>query len=186
MIIFSQTLSVYSKTHHKNGNKVGLLTLTPTQWRFLCFVALANLEAFILTRPYTLFSTIPLPFGIQPLLPFEQLILARKLALTIFIALSQIGPYLSPDPTPTNPSTAAELTATLTPHLERLEALTSVLEQQTGQAMATEFMPMQGDEEAVTQLEKKVKEHLLESQLRADPGVRDAVAGAIRRIRREV
>lgn len=70
------------------------------------------------------------------------------------------------------------------PYIGKLEALATVLDQQAGQVVMTEFMPFQGSEELVGRLEGVLEEYLIETQIRGDEGVRAAMGRAMRAMRR--
>ena len=120
---------------------------------------------------------------IQPLLPFQQIVLARKATVAFFIALGQLSPLLT-SPTmvddSSKPSTAAELAAQLRPHLDQLQILATVTEQQAVQTVISEFMPFQGDEPGLERVEKRLEDYFVESKVNADENVRGAMREALR------
>ncbi|KAF8474219.1 hypothetical protein BDZ91DRAFT_713874 [Kalaharituber pfeilii] len=162
-------------------------------WRFVAFFSLLIIELYLITHPTNLLSPSPssLPFPLSllssllpPLLPFEQLILIRKLVFSFFIALSQIGPMFVRSTTaptaPSKPSTASEAYAALRPYLAKLQALANILENQSNQALAAEFMPFQGDKEGVERLEEALEGYIVEGIMRGDEEVREALGRAMR------
>ena len=157
------------------------------QWRFFSLMALFTLETFILTRTYNLFNSLPPPFlailPIQPLLPYQQIILARKAAVAFFIALGQLSPLLT-SPTmvdgSSKPSTAAELAAQLRPHLDQLQVLVTIMTQQAAQTVESEFMPFQGEESGLERVERRLEDYFVESKVNTDENVRGAMREAMR------
>ncbi|KAI5785950.1 DnaJ domain-containing protein [Geopyxis carbonaria] len=147
-------------------------------WRFFTFFALLIVEITVITRPYTLFTWLPLP---KTLLPFEQLILARKVVLTSFIAFSQLGPMLR-----TDHSRIADSPDVLQNKLEIIFQAAGFTDNEANKALVQEYMPFDQDKNTLKYVETKMGEWMLEQAVRNDPEVRDAIGKAIARKRFDV
>ncbi|KAL9613147.1 MAG: hypothetical protein Q9167_002312 [Letrouitia subvulpina] len=155
-------------------------------WRYLIFSCLAVLEVYTLTRPYPppvlskvlnpLLTTIT---SHPPLLPFQLLVLAHKMTITVFIAFSQLSPLFANSTPPTSSSAPTSDEQ----RLVRLENLAQANEIEAARLLALEMAPFVGDEEGQKNLRGKVKEWLVQNTIRADPEVRDAMGRALQRRR---
>ncbi|KAI9880799.1 MAG: hypothetical protein M1830_000235 [Pleopsidium flavum] len=153
-------------------------------WRYLSFTALLTFELHTLTRPdSTALSAMNLIFQAltkhPAYLPFELLILARKATITVFIAISQLGPLLQ-DPQ------RALLQHTEFAQQQQLNRLTQVArgnEIEATRLLALDMAPFTGDEQALKDVRGKMKEWLVQNTIRADPEVRDAVGKVMGRRR---
>ncbi|KAA8904568.1 hypothetical protein FN846DRAFT_779565 [Sphaerosporella brunnea] len=143
-------------------------------WRYYVFIALATFELTLMSRPYTVLPDIPF---VKPLLAFEAVELARKIALTSFIALNQLGPSLMKD----NP--AASATQALEARLGQLVGLAGFVEKEAAMIQHTELLPFEQDAAVMKRVERRVGEWLVENQVRNDPEVRDALGKALQRRR---
>lgn len=142
-----------------------------TRPEFLPFVSFVN-------RGLSLFGSHP------PYLPFEVINLARKVTLTIYIALSQIGPILAAQFGGPNEQRAEEDDAkALAQGLQRLEETTRQLDSDVGRLLDMELTPFKGDDAAVSNLQGKMREWLVQNTIRADPMVRDALGTSFTRRR---
>ena len=133
-------------------------------------------EAAVITTPYNFLDRINawgLP--LKALLPFEQLVIARKVVLTSFIAFSQLGPLISP----AAPAKGEELSTTL----ERLQYVSAFVENEAKKLLVHEILPFEGDVAAMKGLERKMGEWIVEDSVRRDPEVREAMGRAILRKR---
>ncbi|KAH0599872.1 hypothetical protein MHUMG1_02662 [Metarhizium humberi] len=110
----------------------------------------------------------------EPYLPFQFIALLRKLILTVYIALSQIGPLLVQSPQTKKPK-AADDEKSLRESLVRLETLSKQLDADAGRLMDMEVAPFKGDTASVHNLQGKMREWLVQNTIRADPMVRDAM-----------
>ncbi|KAI9682161.1 MAG: hypothetical protein M1817_000215 [Caeruleum heppii] len=162
-------------------------------WRYIIFASLALFEFSTITRPYTLpvLTSFLNPLiskltAHPPYVPFQSLILIRKLVLTLFIAFSQLGPLLSepaPSPTPaTKPASAKDHEAQ---QLSRLAGLTAATDFEATRLLGLEMSPFAGDDEGLGRVRGRMQEWLVQNTVRADPEVRDAVGRVLVRKRRE-
>jgi hypothetical protein len=146
-------------------------------WRFLVLTALIVLEATLLSRPYPVLPTIPF---VKPLLAFEHAVLMRKIAVTSFIAFNQLGPFLVVKKMATSSPEALEA------KLEQIMQTAGVLEVEAAKAQHIEFVPFEGDASAKGEVERKMRDWLVELMIRSDPEIRDAMGNAKNRRRRGV
>ena len=108
------------------------------------------------------------------MLQFQVLILARKIALSLFIAASQLGSFFQ-HATPA-PASASGIPSVLeSQQLTRLEQLAQVLEVEASRLLALDMSPFVGDEAGVKELRGRVREWLVTNTIRSDPEVRDAM-----------
>ncbi|MCJ1317902.1 hypothetical protein MMC15_003229 [Xylographa vitiligo] len=163
--------------------------MTPfMKWRYLFSVLLLILEFYTITRPYwpPVLNNAINPILIRltshpPLLPFQLLVLARKTTLSIFIALSQLGPLLQP-----KPSVSATFSSTggiNLQQLNRIEQITQATEVEATRLLGLDMAPFLGDEQIVDDLKAKLKEWLVQNTIRNDPEVRDAMGKVMGRRR---
>ena len=131
----------------------------------------------MITTPYNFLERFAGLLPMKALLPFEQLIIARKVVLTSFIAFSQLGPLLVMSPT------GGDKQAELNNTLERLHYISEVVENEAKKLLVQEVVPFDDDPEALKGLERKMGEWIVENQVRSDPEVQQAMGKAIARRR---
>ena len=150
------------------------------QWRYFIFAALFVLEYYTLTRSFVppLLTRLINPLlsltSHPPLLPFQMLTLAHKATLTLFIALSQLGPVFAPPQAITVASSTFD-----TQQLNRLEQTSKALDIEASRLLAFDIAPFADDEAGVKELRGRVKDWLVNNTIRADPEVRDAMGRAM-------
>lgn len=160
-------------------------------WRYLAMVSLLVFELYTMTRPD---SPIVLTRVVNPLitrlglrspyLPFQFLSLARKIVLTVFIAISQIGPLLAQA---RGPGAAGDASGTVQgQQLDFLDQLGMVLDQESAKLVELELVPFAGDAEAMRDMRNLMREWLLNNAVRNDGQVRDALGRALQRRREGV
>ncbi|KAI9842548.1 MAG: hypothetical protein M1837_007061 [Sclerophora amabilis] len=147
-------------------------------WRFLSYIALLAFEINTVTRPYfpsittKIFNPLFATFTWHPpYLPFQQLILFRKLLVTIHIALSHLGPYMQP----TEPSGQANDEAAQHQQLDRLDQVSKVTDLEASRLLGLDMAPFANDERTMGELRARLQEWLVQNTIRTDPDVRDAV-----------
>ncbi|KAL2263474.1 hypothetical protein VTK26DRAFT_6681 [Humicola hyalothermophila] len=125
--------------------------------------------------------------GRPPYLQFQAIALARKLAVTVYIAFSQIGPLLTADTSRghlvVGGKRGAGDEAALREGLERLEGAVKRLDADAARLLETEMAPFAADEETRNAVSTKVKEWLIQNTIRSDPMVRDALGKSFARRR---
>ena len=117
-----------------------------------------------------------------PYLPFQLMALARKLTLTVYIALSQIGPLLVQEDSSSRRA-AGDEEKTLRQSLDRLENIARQVDVDASRIMEMQVAPYKGDAHAVSNLQGKMREWLVQNTIRADPMVRDALGTSFRKRR---
>lgn len=155
-------------------------------WRWLGLLTFAVLEAHIVSRPYAprfashLVNPLLTNLAAQPpYLPFQLIAILRKCAVTVFIALSQLGPLLSPQ---TAMKTGTEEDQ-LNRQVERLAQLAMATDAEATRLVGMEMAPFVGDAEALREVQKKTSEWLVNNTIRSDPEVRDALGNVLKRRR---
>jgi len=157
-------------------------------YRWLILISLCVFEVHAVTRPafprfLTLINALVTRLSVRPpYLPFQFIQLARKLTITTYIALSQIGPLLV-EHTQQRQRAAQDDERALQQALQRLEVVTNQLNADTERLMDMEIAPFKGDSEAVGNLQGKMREWLVQNTIRADPMVRDALGTSFRKRR---
>lgn len=155
-------------------------------WRYLIMATLFVVEAYAMTRPefpavLTMFVN-PLLSTTRlrpPYLPFQMLALLRKLAITFFIALSQLGPVFQ------GPQSGVQTGDSVSPQqLDRITALTQAADQEVTRLMGLELMPFAGDQAATRDLRTSLKEWLVQNTIKNDPEVKAAIGRVLDRRRR--
>ncbi|KAF8254074.1 chaperone J-domain-containing protein [Wilcoxina mikolae CBS 423.85] len=137
-------------------------------WRFLVLTGLMVGEATLVSRPYQVMPDIPF---VKPLLAFEQAVLMRKVCVTCFIAFNQLGPFL------VGGERKKMGEGGLEGKLEQLMVMAGVVEVEAAKAQHVEFIPFaEGD--GKQEVERKMRDWLVELTVRNDPEVRDAMGNA--------
>ncbi|CAK3751973.1 membrane associated chaperone like [Lecanosticta acicola] len=161
-------------------------------WRYWVMASLFVFELYTATRtefPWLLTEVVN-PFllttGIRrPYLPFQLIVLLRKLTLTFFIAMSQLGPLLQ-DPKQAAAQDGPGVTAQ---QLDRVDALTKQTGEEVNRLVSLELMPyVQTDQmpPAISrELRTTVKEWLVQNTIRNDPEVSGAIKRVLDRRRQE-
>ncbi|KEZ45188.1 hypothetical protein SAPIO_CDS2643 [Scedosporium apiospermum] len=152
-------------------------------WRWFFLVAMAAFELHITTRPSSTLLSLLNPvlesplFSHPPLLQFQLVALARRLCVTFYIALSQIGPLAFPSKTPGDSDKAVHA------QIDRVTALANEVDELSGRLLDVELSPFKGDEEMLKTVRGKIAEWLVQNTIRADPMVKDAMGQSFRRRR---
>lgn len=164
-------------------NYLGYMT-SGKYWRFLTVACLFVFEAYAVTRttwPTILTNLInPIFHNLRirpPYLPFQAITLARKLSITVFIALAQVTPLLK------SPSQTTDESARLQQQLDRLDMLAKHNDQEAGRLLGLELTPFASDENAEKQVRNRLQSWLVENTIRSNPEIRDAMGRALQRRR---
>ncbi|RKF79829.1 putative membrane associated chaperone [Golovinomyces cichoracearum] len=151
-------------------------------WRWFAFVSLGLFELRTLSSPYLppLLTQFLNPILTKytnhpPFLPFQLLQLAHKVCVTLYIALSQIGPFFQNAITG-NPSELA-----LVKKLESLESKSRSIDAEASRSLELEMTPFIRGSNKLESVKEKLKDWLVQNTVKMDPEVRDAVDKAIRR-----
>lgn len=160
-------------------------------WRYVVMTAFFVAELAVITRPVfpgwltgvvnPLLSTTG---AREPYLPFQILVLGRKLAVTFFIALAQLGPLLKDDGAV---SSAAMGEGEGVPQqlVNQMEALARTADQEITRLMGLELSPFLGERSGVRELREAVKEWLVQNTVRNDAEVKTAVNTVLNKRREE-
>ncbi|KAI8725199.1 hypothetical protein NCS52_00090500 [Fusarium sp. LHS14.1] len=157
-------------------------------YRWLILVTLCTFELHTVMRPdfppfvNAVNAVIARVSSLPPYLPFQVISLARRLTITIYIALNQIGPLLVAQVGGQQKADDKDEKA-LQESLNRLEMLTKQLDGDAVRLLDMEMAPYKGDAEAASNLQGKMREWLVQNTIRADPMVRDAMGTSLRRRR---
>ncbi|KAM3521724.1 hypothetical protein MY4038_008927 [Beauveria bassiana] len=163
-------------------------------YRWLLLVALCLLEVTVATRPAfpaplrALNAVLGRVAGLPPYLPFELVHLARKVTLTVYIALSQIGPIVLAQMVPASAAAAADKGVededkAMRDGLLRLEGLTRQLDADAARLIDMELTPFKGDEDMAGKMRAKMRDWLINNTIRSDPMVKDALGQSFRKRR---
>jgi hypothetical protein len=158
-------------------------------YRWVLILILWVFEIYIISRP-----TIPTSLQVfnaflarvtiyPPILPFQAIVLARQFSITLYMAISQIGPLVVTRMIQNNQRPAPDQGKALEQGLGNLEELVKVLDSDALRLMDTELAPFKGDERAKSGLKGKMRQWLVSNTIRADPMVRDALGQSFRRRR---
>ncbi len=160
-------------------------------YRWLLLATLCLLEVTVATRP-----AFPAPLaalnavlasrlsgGLPPYLPFELVHLARKITLTVYIALSQIGPILLAQINPQADKGVDDEDKALREGLLRLEGLARHMDADASRLIDMELTPFKGDEAMVARMRTTMREWLINNTIRSDPLVKDALGNSFRKRR---
>jgi len=157
-------------------------------YRWLVLIALCVFELQAVTRPdfppfVNAINALLAQFtSLPPYLPFQIISLARRLTITFYIALNQIGPLVAVMITGPEKSEEQDEKA-LRQSLNRLEILAKQLDGDALRLLDMEMAPFKGDTEATSNLQGKMREWLVQNTIRADPMVRDAMGTSLRKRR---
>lgn len=155
-------------------------------WRYLAMGCLFMFELHAMTRPSypklltKLLNPVLVAFRARPpYLPFQFLSLARKIVMTVFIAITQIGPLLQQSMGP--PS--ADNSAVQGVQLDRLDMIANSADQELSRLLGLELTPFAVDPAAMQELRTAMREWLVNNTLRNDGQVRNALGQALERRR---
>lgn len=161
-------------------------------WRWLTLVALCVFELHVATRPTfpSFLETFVNPLlrsltAHPPYLPFQAIILARKISVALYAAFSQIGPLLQPPPPgqPAGAKPGETEEKALLQNLDRLEQTARSMDVDAARLMELEMAPFVGDREVIGSMRSKLKEWLVQNTIRSDPMVRDALGNSLQKRR---
>lgn len=114
-----------------------------------------------------------------PYLPFQALSLARKLVVTFFIALSQIGPLLA------GPQISLEQNGkdVQAQQLDRLDANLLTADQEVSRLLGLELTPFASEEASMQELRSSMRRWLVDNTVRSNADVRTAIGNVLQRRR---
>lgn len=163
-----------------------------TFWRYFAVATLFVIELFTITRPTfpavltQVLNPILAGTGFRnPYLPYQMITLLRKITVTFFIAMSQLGPLLQ-DPQQVQQAAASDGSGGVSGKLlDRLDGLTAAADQEVTRLMGLELMPFATESSAARNLRTTTKEWLVQNTVRNDPEVKGAIGRVLERRRRE-
>ncbi|KXL49747.1 hypothetical protein M433DRAFT_74234 [Acidomyces richmondensis BFW] len=158
-------------------------------WRYLVMFSLFIIELHTMTRPdfpaflANVANSLLIATGLRPpYLPFQMIILLRKLVVTFFIALSQLGPVLK-DPNMTLTESGDVVPTQL---IERVNVLATATGQEVSRLMGLELMPfVENEVSSMDGVRRSLKEWLVQNTFRNDPEVKRAVSAVLDRRRKQ-
>jgi hypothetical protein len=157
-------------------------------WRYLVMAALFVIELYVMTRPHfpTTLTKFVNPILIatnarSPYLPFQILELLRKIAVTFFIAMAQLGPLVK-GPQPVAASGGSVVTAQ---QVDRLEALSRATDQEITKLMGLELAPFASEDSSMGALRGSLKEWLIHNTIQNNSDVKGAMNDVFARRRGE-
>jgi len=156
-------------------------------WRYVVMAALFTIELYVMTRPEfpTTLSRVINPFLAatkirSPYLPFQMLELLRKIAVTFFIAMAQLGPLMkSPQAAP------PESSVVTAQQVDRLEVLSKATDQEMTRLLSLELAPFASEDPSMKPLRNSVKEWLIHNTIQNSPEVKAAMHSVFSRRRDE-
>lgn len=114
--------------------------------------------------------------GRQPYLPFQAIIIARKIAFSIFIAVGQIAPQFKQE----------RLQDTMQNQQQQLDqawARMGSIDQVSQRLLELETAPFLNDAQLERRLKGQLKTWLVQNEIQNDPGVNTAIQAALARRR---
>lgn len=174
-------------------------------WRWIAFLALMVFEFHAITRPEYpwLLQNLVNPLLVNvinpilafynigamrpPYLPFQAVVIARKLSITLSIALNQVVPYLTAD-TRTGriqmkKRGSAESQAEQS--LDELDKALRVVNEEAQRLVQMEVTPFIGSPDVMETVRQKMKRWLVDNTIRNDPMTKDAIHQRIMRRRQD-
>lgn len=162
-------------------------------WRWLAFAALLLLEAHAVTRPAhpwlltrlvnpalaLLWAPGAAAAAHPPYLPFQAILLARKLSITLSVALNQVVPYLTAETRggrlQLGGAAGGDDGARAARSLDELERVARGVDDDADRVVKMELAPFAGDPQVLAGLRDKMRRWLVDNTVRSDPMTRDAM-----------
>lgn len=145
-------------------------------WRWLAFISILVFQLHTSSSPH--FPIILTKFlnpilrtftNRPPYLPFQLIQLAHRLSITIFIALSQIGPFFNT--TEKNCTSEIEIQK----RIDYLGAKIRRIDAEASRVLNLEMTPFFKEKKSLDSMKLRMREWLVQNTVRMDPAVRDAV-----------
>ena len=159
-------------------------------YRWLLMVAMCLFEVVLATRPQPPLVLRQVNAVLEvvwpahgPFLQFQAVALARRLAVTVYIGLAQLGPLVKAElglPIAAGSSETVD-EAVLGQALDRLDLATKAVEVEATRLWEMETAPYAGDGEVLRMLRGRMAEWLVTNTIRADPMVKDSLGTLFRR-----
>jgi DnaJ-domain-containing protein 1 len=163
-------------------------------YRWLLMAALCVLELVLVTRPAApraldaLNAVLAAAWPAHgPFLQFQAIALARRLAVTVYVGLAQLGPLLQAELGVHRAGAAGSAEAAdgiaLADALGRLDAAAAAVDKEAERLWEMEMAPYEGDREVLQALRGRMAQWLVTNTIRVDPMVKDSLGSAFRRRR---
>jgi len=153
-------------------------------WRYVTLAVIMAFEMYTVTRPFypPILSNVINPVLSRltqhpPYLPFQALSLARKISVSIFIAINQLAPQYKPQ----GGAAGTKTDAAANEQIDRLTVLGRALDAETKRLLGLELSPFRDDRQMEGRARDQLKAWLVRNEIRNDPGVSAAVTRAIQR-----
>lgn len=151
-------------------------------WRYVTLAAIVVFEMYTITRPFypPILSKIVNPILAQttlhpPYLPFQAISLARRISVSIFIAINQLAPLFKQQ------ASASKDDAATHQQIDRLTGLARALDMETKRLLSLEMSPFREDQQLESRARDQLKAWLVRNEIRNEKGVSAAIARAIQR-----
>lgn len=174
-------------------------------WRWIAFLVLMIFEVHAITRPeypWILRSLVnPLLVHVinpilafwnlgamhPPYLPFQAVAIARKLSITLSIALNQVVPYLTADTRGgrVQMKKRGSEESKAEQSLDELDKALHAVNEEAKRMVQMEMTPFMGSPEVVETVRQKMKRWLVDNTIRNEPMTRDAINQRITRRRQD-
>lgn len=176
-------------------------------WRYIAFAALFVFEVYTITRPgYPwVLETVLNPLLVHavnpllsfwapgaahpPYLPFQAVAMARKLSITLSIALNQVLPFLTADTRggriQMRKRGGGEDPARVKQSLDELEKAVHGVHVDASRMVKTEASPFAGSPQVMAMLRDKIKRWLMDNTYRNDPMTKAAINARFARRRED-
>lgn len=146
-------------------------------WRWVVFVCSGVFEFHTVSSPHTppILSKFINPFLISftrhpAFLPFQFIQLAHKVCVTLYIALSQLGPFFQP----MEAKKPSDLE--IRKDLASLEAKVKSIDAESSRLLNLNLTPFLQEKSDLDHLQERMKDWLVQNTLRMDPEVRDTAS----------
>jgi hypothetical protein len=111
----------------------------------------------------------------QPYLPFQAILVARRIAVSAFIAVSQIAPRLMQGQPSANTPQAQQQS------LNKLHGIVQTMDKDADRLLQLETVPFFNDDELETRLKMQLKSWLVQNEVRNAPEVDRAIQNVLSR-----
>lgn len=173
----------YATAHYVMGF-MGYLNFA-RYWRWYALAAMAVLELHTATRPASSILELLNPVLTSPLvnhppiLQFQLIEFARRCCITLYIALSQIGPLLYPP----RANEKGDDEAALRAQMDKITAGVLEADVSTSRLLDVHLTPYRGDEAMMNRVRGRITDWLVQNTIRSDPMVKDAMGTTLRKRR---
>lgn len=174
-------------------------------WRWVSFVALMVFEVHTVTRPEYpwVLQSLANPLLVHvinpimaywnlgavhpPFLPFQAVAIARKLSITLSIALNQVLPYLTADTRSgrVQMKKRGSEESKAEQSLDELDKALHVVHEEAKRMVQMEVTPFLGSSDVMETVRQKMKRWLVDNTIRNEPMTRDAINQRIMRRRQD-